>query len=299
MLQQRDQAVRYLANAPPKVLWLLSRLRPRLIPEGLVLVIVLILAGSFVLEIASPFEVSVGRPQDRLDPPDWRWGFWKTHLLGTDGNGRDVFLRVMVGARVSLQVAAIALGIAGVVGLAVGMVAGYYRGWVDMVLMRLTDAVLAVPLILLALIAALVFGPSLGLVSLLLASVFWAQYARMIRGETLSVVNRDFVSMAHVLGAGGPRIIVTHIFPHVRNTWVVLLSLQVGVAILAESSLSFLGAGVPPPAPSWGSMAAEGRRYIDSAWWASVFPGVGILVVVLCFNLLGDWLRDRLDPKFQ
>ena len=302
-MTQQDSALRFQRN-----IWadmgrslklVVKSIRPRVIPEGLLLILLLMIISSFVITMVSPFDPLRGNPRDRLLPPDIAWQFWDVHVLGTDEQGRDVFVRVLVGARYSFTVALIALGVGGTVGLLVGMISGYMGGKIDSLLMRITDMVLAVPVIFLALLLASMFGPSLMLLSLALASHLWAFYARMIRGETLSLAHRDFVKLAKIAGAGSPRIITRHIFPHVTSTWTVLLSLQVGSAILAESSLSFLGAGIPPPAPAWGSMAAKGRRYIETAWWVSVYPGVAILMTVLIFNLLGDWLRDRLDPRFQ
>ena len=276
-----------------------SRLRPRLAPEGAILILLVMVVGTFSIEAISPFDPLVGQPRERLQGPEWAWDFWNVHILGTDQQGRDVFVRLLVGARFSLLVAALTVGIAGFVGLALGMVAGYYRGAVEAVLMRLTDAVLALPIILLALVLGVVYRRSITLVIIALSANLWAGYARMIRGETLSVMNRDFIRLARVAGAGPVRIIVHHIFPHVKNTFIVLLTLQFGVAILAESSLSFLGAGIPPPDPSWGSMASQGRQYIETAWWVTVFPGLAILLVVLSFNTMGDWIRDKLDPNLQ
>ena len=275
------------------------RLRPRLAPEGAVLILLVMVIGSFTIEAISPFDPNVGQPRERLQGPEWAWDFWNAHILGTDQQGRDIFVRLLVGARYSLLVAVLTVGIAGFVGLALGMIAGYYRGAAEAVLMRLTDAVLALPIILLALVLGVVYRPSITLVIVALSANLWAAYARMIRGETLSVMNRDFIRLARVAGAGPVRIIVHHIFPHVKNTFIVLLTLQFGVAILAESSLSFLGAGIPPPDPSWGSMASQGRQYIETAWWVSVFPGLAILLVVLSFNTMGDWMRDKLDPNLQ
>ena len=275
------------------------RLRPRLAPEGAILILLVMVIGSFSIEAISPFDPNVGQPRERLQGPQWQWDFWNVHVLGTDQQGRDIFVRLLVGARFSLLVAVLTVGIAGFVGLALGMIAGYYRGAAEAVLMRLTDAVLALPIILLALVLGVVYRPSITLVIVALSANLWAAYARMIRGETLSVMNRDFIRLARVAGAGPVRIIVHHIFPHVKNTFIVLLTLQFGVAILAESSLSFLGAGIPPPDPSWGSMASQGRQYIETAWWVSVFPGLAILLVVLSFNTMGDWMRDRLDPNLQ
>ena len=277
----------------------LRHLRLRIVPEGVLLTLVLLLIGSFVIEHISPFDPLRGKLTDRFARPEWRVQFWEGHLLGADQQGRDIFVRLIIGARYSLAVAFIAVGIAGTVGLIVGMVAGYFGNLVDTVLMRAADFVLAVPLILLALVLAGIFGPSLLLVSIALASYLWAVYARIIRAETLSIMHRDFIRLARVAGSSPPRTIATHIFPHVTGTFIVLLSLQAGSAILAEASLSFLGAGIPPPTPAWGSMIAEGRRYVRDAWWVTVFPGIAIMMVVLSFNLLGDWLRDKLDPNLR
>ena len=288
------------ALIPPALYTWVFHLRPRVIPEGLVLVLILMLISSFAIEWVTPFDPKAGELGDRFISPRLESAqFWDGHLFGTDQLGRDIFARFLIGARYSLAVAGIALGIAGFVGLAIGLIAGYSGGAIDAFLMRVTDSVLALPVILLALLLAGVFGPGMMVVSISLAAYIWAVYARMMRGETLSIMTRDFVKQAKVAGAGPVRIMVTHVFPHVTSTFVVLMSLQIGSAILAESSLSFLGAGIPPPTPTWGSMAAEGRRYIQQAWWVTVFPGIGILIVVLCFNLIGDWLRDRLDPRLE
>lgn len=273
--------------------------RFRIVPEGLVVILVLLLASSFVAESISPFDPLSGAMRDRLQEPVLKPVFWQGHIMGTDQQGRDIFVRLLVGARYSFTVAAVALSLGGVIGLVLGMMAGYLGGAFDTVLMRIVDIMLAIPVVFLAMLLAAMFQPSLLLVSLALAFTYWAFYARMIRGEALSLAKRDYIKLAQVAGASRTRIILKHIFPHVTNTWIVLLSLQVGAAILAESSLSFLGAGVPPPSPAWGSMAAQGRTYLETAWWVSLFPGLAIILVVLCFNLLGDWLRDRLDPKYQ
>jgi peptide/nickel transport system permease protein len=188
---------------------------------------------------------------------------------------------------------------AGAVGAAVGLVAGYYRGRVDVVLMRITDATLSFPIILLALILAVTVGPSFTNVIIAIAVILWARYARVIRAEVLTLMEQDFVAQARIVGCGALRLITRHLFPNTLNTLVVLLTLQIGYVIIVEASLSFLGAGIPPPTPAWGSMIADGREFITSAWWVSFFPGLAILLVVLAFNLLGDWLRDTLDPKLR
>jgi peptide/nickel transport system permease protein len=206
---------------------------------------------------------------------------------------------MIYGARVSLVVGLLGLLVGGGMGAALGMIAGYAGGRVDAFLMRVADTALAFPIILFAILLVVILGGSLITVVIAIALVLWARYARVIRGEVLSLRERDFVAQARIAGCSPQRIILTHLFPNVLNTLVVLLSLQVGWVIIVEASLSFLGAGVPPPTPTWGSMIAEGRDYIASAWWVSFFPGLGILVTVLAFNLFGDWLRDALDPTMR
>jgi peptide/nickel transport system permease protein len=181
----------------------------------------------------------------------------------------------------------------------VGLVAGYYGGRVDAVLMRLTDATMSFPVILLALILAVTVGPSFANVVIAIAVILWARYARVIRGQVLTLMELDFIAQARIAGAGAWRVISRHLLPNTLNTLVVLVTLQIGYVIIVEASLSFLGAGIPPPTPAWGSMIAEGREFVTSAWWVSFFPGLAIMLVVLAFNLLGDWLRDTLDPKLR
>jgi len=232
-------------------------------------------------------------------PPAWADGGTWANLLGTDRLGRDLLTRIIYGARVSLTAGVVTVLVATAVGVAVGLVAAYFRGRVDAVLMQLTDATLSIPIILLALILAVTVGPSFGNVVFAIAAILWARYARVIRGEALSLMERDFIALARVAGCSPARIIAVHLFPNILNTVVVLFTLQVGDVIIVEAALSFLGAGIPPPTPAWGSMVAEGREFITTAWWVSFFPGLAILLVVLSFNLLGDWLRDRLDPKLR
>jgi peptide/nickel transport system permease protein len=219
------------------------------------------------------------------------------YLLGTDWQGRDVLSRIIVGTRVSLAVAAMCILIGGLTGSVLGLLAGYRSGWIDALIMRTVDVSLAFPSILLALILAVTVGPSFWVVVTVLVFLIWARYARLVRGEVLSWKQRDFVALARVAGASSTRIVLVHILPNVANSILVLSTLQVGWAILVEASLSFLGAGVPPPTPTWGGMISDGRNYVDTLWWISVFPGFAVVLVVLSFNLLGDWLRDVLDPK--
>ncbi len=244
----------------------------------------------------SPIDQSL---PDKLLPPFWEEGGSTTYLLGTDIFGRDVLTRLFYGARVSLIVTLLALTVGGGVGLTLGIIAGYVGGRVDAVLMRVVDAAFAFPTILFALLLAVTMGQGMDTLVIALSLFLWAGFARVIRGEVLALKQRDFVALARVHGCSPLRIMVAHILPNVLNTFMVLLTLNVGVIIVAEASLSFLGAGVPPPTPSWGLMVAEGRGKITSAWWLSLIPGIAITLVVLSFNLFGDWLRDRLDPKLR
>lgn len=234
---------------------------------------------------------------DRLIPPvGFEGGSW-SHPLGTDPLGRDILTRITYGARVSIIISATALGVGGGFGTMIGLLAGFYRGKIDTLLMRLADITLAFPLILFAILLVMVLGPSMLNVIIAISLVLWARYARVIRGEVLGLMERDFIARARVSGASDFRIMTRHLLPNVMPTLIVLLTLQVGWVIIVEASLSFLGAGIPPPTPAWGSMLADGREYVSSAWWVTTVPGIAIMLVVLAFNLCGDWLREKLDPK--
>lgn len=270
--------------------------RAPLIPLGMITILVCAAVLADVLTPYSPVDISL---PDRLRPPFWERGGSLAHPLGTDPMGRDLLTRMIYGARVSLVVGVLGLLLGGGIGAALGLIAGYTGGRVDALLMRITDTTLSFPLILFAILLVVILGGSLLTVVLAMALVLWARFARVIRGEVLSLRERDFVAQARIAGSSPGRIILVHLFPNVRNTLVVLLSLQIGWVIIVEASLSFLGAGVPPPTPTWGSMIAEGRDYIASAWWVSFFPGLAILTTVLAFNLFGDWLRDALDPTLR
>ncbi len=236
---------------------------------------------------------------DKLLPPFWEAKGSTKYLLGTDIFGRDVLTRLLYGARVSLIVTGLSLLVGGGVGLLIGIVSGYTGGRLDSLLMRLVDAAFTFPAILFALLLAVTMGQGLDTLVIAISLLLWAGFARVIRGEVLGLKERDFVALAKVHGCSEVRIMATHILPNVMNTFMVLVTLNVGVVIVAEASLSFLGAGIPPPTPSWGLMVAEGRGKISSAWWLSLIPGIAITLVVLAFNLFGDWLRDRLDPKLR
>ena len=225
-----------------------------------------------------------------------RGGSW-SRPLGTDPLGRDVLTRIIFGARISIIIAGAALAIGGGIGTLIGLTAGYYGGKIDIILMRLADITLAFPLILFAILLVMVLGPSMMNVIIAISLVLWARYARVIRGEVLGLMQRDFIARARVSGASDWRIMMRHLLPNVMPTLIVLLTLQVGWVIIVEASLSFLGAGIPPPTPAWGGMLAEGKEYVSTAWWVTTAPGIAIMLVVMAFNLSGDWLRERLDPK--
>jgi len=266
------------------------------IPILLIAAMVLMAIFAPLLTSHSPTEQSLAM---RLVPPAWDEGGRPEHLLGTDHFGRDVFARLVYGARVSLIVVVLSLLVGGGVGLALGIVSGYVGGKLDSFLMRLVDAAFTFPAILFALLLAVTMGQGLNTLILAISLLLWANFARVIRGEVLALKQRDFIALAKVHGCSAMRIMVVHIVPNVMNTFMVLVTLNIGVVIVAEASLSFLGAGVPPPTPTWGLMVAEGRGRITTAWWLTLIPGIAITLVVLAFNLFGDWLRDRLDPKLR
>ncbi len=260
--------------------------------------VLFVFTGIFAPLIA-PHDPERGGLRDRNLPPAWEEGGSSEFLLGTDHLGRDMLSRVIFGARISLAVAGVTLGVGMVIGVASGLIAGWYGGWLDEFLMRIVDIKLAIPTILLALVLVLALGQSFLIIVAILAIAVWPRFARNVRGEVLQLKTMDFVALAKVAGASTPRILFIHIFPGVINTLIVLATLEVGIVILLESTLSFLGAGVPPPTPAWGSMVSDGRDRLAVAWWISTMPGLAIMLVVLSMNLFGDWLRDRLDPRLR
>ncbi|HEX2437066.1 MAG TPA: ABC transporter permease, partial [Methylomirabilota bacterium] len=249
-----------------------------------------------VLAPRSPVEGSLG---ERLIPPMGMEGWKADHPLGTDRHGRDMLSRLVYGARISLSVSVVGILLTGTLGSLIGLVAGFYGGWTEAVLMRLVDVSLSLPGILIAVLLSVAFEPSFTNVIIVVIFLLWPSYARLTRGETLGLKQQDFVALARTAGCSNRTIMFRHIVPNLIPSILVLATLHVGYVIVLEAALSFLGVGIPPPTPSWGVMVADGRGLIEQAWWVSILPGIAILVTVLSLNILGDWVRDRLDPKLR
>jgi len=264
---------------------------------GLAIVLVAVFAAVFGPWLV-PFDPNAQDILQRLKPPMWQ-GAEGTHLLGTDALGRDVFSRIVVGARVSILVGVCAVVISSLVGVTFGLIAGYEDKYAGRVLMMLTDIQLAIPFMVLALAVAAVVGPSLWNIIAILGLTNWVQYARVVRAECLVLREREFVQAAHMMGISTTHILTRHLLPNVMSSVIVISSLLVAKMIIFESSLSFLGLGVPPATPTWGTMIAEGRNYIGNAWWVATIPGIAIFVTVMGTNLVGDRLRDLLDPRLR
>ncbi len=258
----------------------------------------LVLTAIFAAYLA-PQSPTDGDITTKLIPPIWMEGGDRDHPLGTDRFGRDVLSRIIYGSRISLVVSLVAIFVAGTLGTMLGLISGYRGGFTDAALMRLTDIGLSLPIVLIAVVMVAVSEPSFRNVVLVIALLLWPRFARQIRGETLAIKEHDFVALAVVAGRSSAWIIRRHIFPNVVPTLLVITTLQVGFVVLLEGTLSFLGVGVPPPNPAWGLMIADGRGFLATAWWISLFPGLAMLLTVLAVNLLGDWLRDHLDPKLR
>ena len=258
----------------------------------------LLVLPAVIPNYIAPHDPLTGIVSDRLRPPVFFGGTWD-YPLGTDQLGRDIYSSIIHGASVSLSVSLIGIFFGGILGTALGMIAGYYRGWVDAVIMRIVETTMSIPLILLGLFFAMAFGPGFFSIVLVIVIVVWSYYARQIRGEMLSLCGRMFVDRAKVAGASDFRILFHHLLPNIINTLIVLVTMQVAVVIIMEATLSFLGLGFPRPYPAWGLMVADGRTLIFSSWWISFFPGMAIMLSVLALNSFGDWLRDYLDPKLK
>jgi peptide/nickel transport system permease protein len=248
------------------------------------------IGGAVFAPLIAPYDPIQNNPVATLAPPSFQY------LMGTDHLGRDILSRVIYGARISLTVGFLAVFVSGVAGTLIAVLSGVVKGWVDTVLMRITDAFLSLPYLMVAVTVVSLLGPSLVNVILVIGLLRWMTYARTVRGEVLRLTEMDFVRLAYVAGARRGRVIWRHVLPNIVNTLLVLSTLDVALAVITEASLSFLGLGVPRPLPSWGTMLSESQTYVFAAWWMPVFPGVVITLLVMSMNLTGDWLRDCLDP---
>lgn len=263
------------------------------------ILLTLVLFVAIFAPLIAPHDPNLKEPLLRLKPPIWLEGGVEGYLLGTDVLGRDILSRIIFGARVSVAVGTAAVAVAGTIGVTLGVVTGYFGGWLDNLLMRFTDAFLAIPTLLLSMLVVGITGPGLWMLILVLGVTTWVQYARVVRGETLALKEREFVQAAKALGQRNFWILLKHVVPNVRGSIIVLATLNVASVILSESSLSFLGLGVPPTVPTWGSILADGRNNITNAWWVATFPGIAISLTVLGITFLGDWLRDYFDPRLR
>ena len=282
------------------VAWRFSALRVVGFPWIPTVILSTIALVAIFANVLAPYNPEVGVLGDRFRPPAWQAGGSEAHLLGTDHVGRDVLSRLIFGARVSMVVGFTAVIVAGILGTALGILSGYLGGWVDQVIMRVTDTWLALPALTFAIFLAAVVGPSEMNIVIILGAVYWTRYARVIRGEVLSLRERDFVRLAIVAGCSKKTIMRRHILPNLLNSAIVLGTLMLGVVIVTEAALSFLGVGVPPPKPAWGLMLADGKKGLMAGyWWLTVLPGLCIMLMVLSANLLGDWLRVKLDPQLR
>lgn len=264
-----------------------------------VILLILIFSAIFAdfLPLHNP---EIGNPRKRLLPPFWERRGTIEYPLGTDTMGRDILSRLIYGARISLLVAFSAVVLASIIGTIAGIISGFYGGWVDQLIMRFTDAWLSIPLVMFGMLVAVIVGPGVFNIIIILSIVFWTRYARVVRGETLSLKTRDFVNLAIIAGCSRLWIMRKHILPNVLNNVITLASLQIGIAVVVEASLTFLGVGVPSPKPAWGLMLSEGRGGLTAGyWWLVVFPGGAIALLVMSFNIIGDWLRLYLDPHYR
>ena len=263
------------------------------------LVLAIFFAAALLPTALLPHNPTQQSLRARFTPPVWAEGGTREHLLGTDNLGRDLLSRIIRGARASLLITSLSVLAGAALGIALGLLAGYFGGWTDEVVSRLIDVQLAFPLILLMIAIVGLLGASLTVLIAALSLASWPRYARLVRGSTLSIRSHDFVEGAKALGSSSLPIIFNHIAPNVTAPIIVFTTFELSRILLIESALSFLGLGVPPPQPSWGSIIADGRSYLVDAWWVSALPGIAIILVVLAFNFLGDGLRDYLDPRFS
>ncbi len=281
------------AVQPPRAL--LARAPVSIIVMGSLLVVFVVVA--VFAPLLAPFDPARQSLILRLRPPGSAGPHGMTFLLGTDDLGRDLLSRVIHGARASMAVAVASVSLSLVLGSALGMLAGWRRGWVEVVIMRFVDVMLSIPAILLAVLAVAVAGPGFQTLILVLGLTRWPRYARVAYAQTLQVATLPYIRAAELAGASATRLLLRHVLPNIAGPLLVVATAEFGLMILFEAGLSFLGLGIQPPTPSWGTIMSAGRQYIERAWWLTVFPGGCLFLLVLSVNVLGDWIRDRLDPR--
>jgi peptide/nickel transport system permease protein len=277
------------------------RLRmPADLPFGIILaglILFAIVAAALLAPLIAPVDPARQALLLRLKPPGFTNAAGQVFLFGTDDLGRDLFSRVLYGARASLAVALLSVAVSTTVGTLLGMLAAWFRGWVEIVIMRLVDIMLSIPAILLAVLTVAVLGPGFGKLVLVLGFTRWPRYTRVAYAQTLQVAHLPYIKAAELAGAGAGRILLRHVLPNIAGPILVVITAEFGLMILFEAGLSFLGLGIQPPAPSWGSILSVGRQFVERAWWITLFPGGCLFLLVLSINVFGDWLRDRLDPR--
>jgi peptide/nickel transport system permease protein len=300
MALQLEQLPRIEKRRPHRAIkrWARLLLRSKTGTVGLAIVVAIIVMAVFA-SLLAPYDPNEMNPANMLQPPVWVDGGTAAHILGTDNLGRDILSRVIYGSQISLLVGIAAVAVAGFIGVTIGIVSGYYGGWVDSFFMRLVDSFLSIPNILFALVILSVFGPSVWTLIIVLGVTNWVNYARLVRGEVLSLKEREFVKAARSIGVKNGMLMFRHLLPNVLPAFIVISTLSVATTIILEASLSFLGLGIQPPDVSWGGILSDGRDYLATSWWLATFPGLAITITVLGIIFLGDWLRDVLDPRSQ
>jgi peptide/nickel transport system permease protein len=292
MREQHDKkANRFLS-------WAKLLFRSKTGTAGFIIVFCVFMVSIFAAQIA-PFDPAKTNPATMFKPPFWMEGGTAEHILGTDNLGRDILSRIIYGSQVSLLVGLLSVVVAGFIGVVLGLIAGYYGGFPDNAIMRTVDAFVAIPSILLILVFIAALGPGLFTLIFVIGVTNWIKYARLIRGEVLSIKEREFIKSARSIGVSNIKIILRHVLPNVYSTFIVISTLSVATTIILEASLSFLGLGIQPPTVSWGGMLSDGRDYLATSWWVATFPGIAITISVLGIIFLGDWLRDVLDPRLK
>lgn len=282
----------------PWVRWIKLLLQSKTGTVGFFIVSLVIFVAIFA-DILAPHDPASNNLGDMLKPPVWLDGGSQNYILGTDNLGRDILSRIIYGSRVSLLVGVFSVILAGFIGIIIGLIAGYYGGVIDNLLMRIVDSFLAIPSILFILVVLAVFDPSILVLIIVIGLTNWVTYARVVRGEVLSIKEREFVKASKSIGTNSLTIMLQHILPNILSSFIVISTLSVATTIVLEASLSFLGLGIQPPDVSWGGMLTDGRNYLATNWWLATFPGIAITITVLGIIFLGDWLRDVLDPRTQ